>query len=552
MWVRIREIKLPAGAAANPEEERELLLRKICKILRIERGLAGGISIYRKSPDLRKKAEPLFVYTVDAELFCPLKQADSAHFTVIAKPENAFDAYIERIRDKSAASGRGGPRPVVVGFGPAGMFAGLLLAEAGCRPIILERGRCVEERVEDVRLFWKQGRLDPESNIQFGEGGAGTFSDGKLNSLIREKDTAGRFVLETFVRFGAPAEIRYKNKPHIGTDILRKIVKNIREYLLSKGAEIRFGSCLSGICVRQEGARSAVCGAKVRRADTESVLDTDCIILAIGHSARDTFAMLRQQGIAMEKKAFSVGLRIEHPQADIDAAQYGPSVRLMRACSGPADYKLSHRAANGRGVYTFCMCPGGIVAAAASEPGGLVTNGMSNYDRAGRNANAAILVSVSPEDFPGDDVLGGVEFQRRLEHGAFALGGSSWKAPCQLAGDFLAGRETTSFGAVEPSFPNGCTPADLRCILPAEIYEALQESIPVFGKSIAGFDRADAVLTGCETRSSSPVRILRNDAGCSVSMEGLYPAGEGAGYAGGILSAAADGIKTVEKWLDTL
>ena len=551
MWIRIKDIKLLVGAAENDEEEREHLLRKICKMLRIEREKIKGISIYRKSPDLRKKSEPLFVYTVDTELVSVPKYANPAFYTPIPGQVNKFEEYIKQIRQKQAAM-RCSTRPVIVGFGPAGLFASLILSEAGLCPIILERGRCVEERIKDVNLFCRQNRLNPESNIQFGEGGAGTFSDGKLNSLIREKDTVGRFVLETFVKFGAPKEILYKNKPHIGTDILRKIVKNIREYILSKGAELRFGTLMTGILIRQDAPRPYVYGVTARSAEEEYTLNTDCIFLAIGHSARDTFAKLRQQEIAMERKPFSVGLRIEHLQEDIDVAQYGGSAQLMRKFSGPADYKLSYHASNGRGVYTFCMCPGGFVVGAASEQGGLVTNGMSNYDRAERNANAAILVSVFPEDFAGEDVLSGVEFQRRLERDAFALGGSSWKAPCQLVGDFLTGRETKDFGKIEPSFSNGYKPANLRDILPEKIYDALREGIPMFGRNIAGFDCPDAVLTGCETRSSSPVRILRDNTGCSVSMAGLYPVGEGAGYAGGILSAAADGTKTVEKWLETL
>jgi len=551
MWIRVKDIKLPADAAPDAGTEREQLLCKICKMLCMKRNGMGNLSIYRKSPDLRKKSAPLFVYTVDVELLCEQQHMDVSNFTVIRKPENGFAEYMTKIRENNAIA-HCRLRPVVVGFGPAGMFAGLLLAEAGLRPVILERGRRIDDRVKDVDLFWKQNRLDPESNIQFGEGGAGTFSDGKLNSMIREKDTTGRFVLEAFVKFGAPEEILYKNKPHIGTDNLRKIVKNIREYIICKGGEIRFGALMTELRAQQGGALPHVCGVTVRSGEDSYTLDTNSVFLAVGHSARDTFLLLRRQEIAMEKKPFSVGLRIEHLQKDIDKAQYGPSARLMRQCGGPADYKLSYHAANGRGVYTFCMCPGGFVVGAASEHGGLVTNGMSNYDRAGRNANAAILVGVSPEDFAGEDVLSGVEFQRNLERAAFRLGGNSWKAPCQLVGDFLAGRETTAFGAVEPTYPNGCQPADLRSILPDEIYTSLKESIPVFGKRISGFDRADAVLTGCETRSSSPVRILRDEAGCSVSMTGLYPVGEGAGYAGGILSAAADGIKTVEKWLDTL
>ncbi len=405
MWLRIREITLPAASAEQREEERERLFQKVCKMLRIERGRIKELRVYRKSPDLRKREKPLFVYTVDAELSGRLPSAGSAQVTVIRKPEDGYAEYIGRLRESVKPESRA-VRPVVAGFGPAGIFAALLLAEAGLSPIVVERGRQVEERIKDVALFQQQNRLDPESNIQFGEGGAGTFSDGKLNSLIREKDTTGRFVLETFVKFGAPEEILYRNKPHIGTDNLRKIVKNIREYLIGLGAEIRFGTRLDGIADREcEGGRR-VSGALLCGPQGRCELETDCIILAIGHSARDTFAWLKEREIAMERKAFSVGLRIEHLQSDIDAVQYGASARLLRACWGPADYKLSHQTSNGRGVYTFCMCPGGVVVGAASEQNGLVTNGMSNYDRAGRNANSALLVSVFPEDFPGTDGRG--------------------------------------------------------------------------------------------------------------------------------------------------
>lgn len=535
--IRIQDIRLPVASAAEPECERELLLDKISKLLRVSQESVEHFSIYRKSPDLRIKSAPLFVYTVDAEV----RGRPAGKYTVLP-PEKA--PVIQKAAVKAPDC-----RPVVVGFGPAGMFAALVLAEAGLCPIILERGGDVESRTREVRSFWTHGVLDPESNVQFGEGGAGTFSDGKLNTLIRDKETTGRLVLETFVKFGAPAEILYWNKPHIGTDILRKIVKNIREYIISLGAEVRFRTRMTEIRLQGEGASARVSGIMLQDG---TVLAADCIFLAVGHSARDTFAMLKQRNIAMERKPFSVGVRIEHLQSEIDAAQYGSSASLMRSCSGPADYKLSHRTAGGRGVYTFCMCPGGVVVGAASEQGGLVTNGMSNYDRAERNANSALLVSIYPEDFTGGDVLGGVEFQRQLERAAFARGGGTWKAPCQLVGDFLAGRASRTLGKVEPSFPNGYCLTELGDILPDAVREALQEGICAFGKRIAGFDRPDAVLTGCETRSSSPVRILRDDNGRSVSAAGLYPVGEGAGYAGGIVSAAADGIKAVEKWLDTL
>ncbi|MBR3934182.1 MAG: hypothetical protein IKJ68_09785 [Clostridia bacterium] len=558
MWLRFTEIKLLAAklVADNTTEEKEkeidLLKDKVCKILGFytdkEHKSLKKIVIYRKSPDLRTKTEPHFVYTIDAEVEYKVK-INKTDIVVITKKENLYDYYISQISNKIKKTKT---RPVVVGFGPAGMFAALVLAEAGYKPIVLERGQKVEERIKSVKDFHEKGHLNTESNIQFGEGGAGTFSDGKLNSLIKDKDTIGRFVLETFVKFGAPEEILYKNKPHIGTDILRNVVKNIREYIVSKGGEIRFDTKMTEILTCGGEISGVKTVAANNHLSVEKEIATECVILAIGHSARDTFAQLKRQQIAMEKKPFSVGVRIEHLQEEIDRSQYGGYAEIMRRLNGAADYKLSHRASNGRGVYTFCMCPGGYVVGAASEEGRLVTNGMSNFDRAGRNANAAVLVGVTPEDFPGEDVLAGVEFQRKIEAAAYTLGGSTWRAPCQLAGDFIIGRESKSVGKVESTFSNGYKFADLNEILPQYVSQALKEGITAFGKKIKGFDDYDAVLTGCETRSSSPVRILRDDKGSSVSVKGLFPAGEGAGYAGGILSAAADGIKVVEKWLDSL
>lgn len=557
MWLRLTEIKLPATKLAEADKteknkELALLKDKVCKLLGFsaEQGCESlkNIIIYRKSPDLRKKSEPYFVYTIDAEVECKVK-INKPEITVINKNENLYNYYVSQLSTKAKQID---VRPVVVGFGPAGMFATLALVEAGYKPIVLERGQKVENRVKSVKDFHEKGLLNVESNIQFGEGGAGTFSDGKLNSLIKDKDTVGRFVLETFVKFGAPEEILYKNKPHIGTDILRKVVKNIREYIVSKGGEVHFDTKMTQILISEgeiSGVKTVVASDHL---SVEKEIATKCVILAIGHSARDTFAQLKAQRIAMEKKPFSVGVRIEHLQEAIDRSQYGECAALMRRLNGAADYKLSHRASNGRGVYTFCMCPGGFVVGAASEEGRLVTNGMSNFDRAGRNANAAVLVGVSPEDFPGEDVLSGVEFQRKLEGAAYSLGGKTWRAPCQLVGDYILGRESKSAGKVEPSFSNGYKFADLNEILPQYVAQALKEGITAFGKKINGFDDYDAVLTGCETRSSSPVRILRDEKGSSVSVKGLFPAGEGAGYAGGILSAATDGIKVVEKWLDSL
>ena len=554
MWLRIKDIKLLAEklyiAKDNTPEEHEkaLLTNKMSKVLHIPTERVRQVEIYRKSPDLRKNTEPCFIYTVDAEISGRVKQ--NKEISIITKKQDLYNEYIESFLQNLKIAQK---RPVIVGFGPAGIFCALVITELGFKPIVIERGGKVEERTKSVENFWQKGQLNTESNIQFGEGGAGTFSDGKLNSLIRDKDTVGRFVLETFVRFGAPKEILYKNKPHIGTDILRDVIKNIRQYIISKGAEVYFNTKMTELITN----RSKLLGVKVVSADKNKtpeskIIETDSAFLAIGHSARDTFEQLKAQKIIMEKKAFSVGVRIEHLQEDIDKAQYSKSAELMRKLNGAADYKLSHRASNGRGVYTFCMCPGGFVVGAASENGRLVTNGMSNFDRAGKNANSALLVSVTPNDFSESDVLAGVEFQRRLEEKAFHLGGETWKAPCQLAGDFIKGKISVQTGKVEPTFSNGYKLADLNEILPKDVAVALKEGIPAFGKLIKGFDDYDAVLTGCETRSSSPVRILRDETGNSVSLKGLFPVGEGAGYAGGILSAAADGVKVVEKWLNNL
>lgn len=561
MWIRITEIKLRAEILSatkkynRTETEIALLKEKICKTLNLSEKQGKDnilkIEIYRKSPDLRKKEEPQFVYTVDVKLKDSTKVKINKDINIITKSTNIYDDYINKVKQQANNIKNKQKNIIVVGFGPAGMFASLVLAEIGLKPIVLERGQKVEDRVLTVENFHKNGILNVNSNIQFGEGGAGTFSDGKLNSLIKDKDTIGRFVLEAFVKFGAPKEILYKSKPHIGTDILRKVVKNIREYIIEKGGAIHFDTKMTELIIKDQKIAGVKAAAASKHSE-EEILEADAVVLAIGHSARDTFGQLKKQNAAMEKKPFSVGVRIEHLQESIDKSQYGHNATLMKELNGAADYKLSHRASNGRGVYTFCMCPGGFVVGAASEEGRLVTNGMSNFDRAGKNANSALLVSVTPEDFAGEDVLSGVEFQRRLEEKAFAAGGSNWKAPCQLVGDFLKEKESRSLGKVEPTFSNGIKLTDLSQILPIKVKEALREGIVAFGKKINGFDEYDALLTGCETRSSSPVRILRGEGGHSVNIKGLLPAGEGAGYAGGILSAATDGIKVVEKWLERL
>jgi uncharacterized FAD-dependent dehydrogenase len=428
-------------------------------------------------------------------------------------------------------------------MGPAGLFAGLILAQSGFRPLILERGKVVRERTKDTFGFWRQGALHPESNVQFGEGGAGTFSDGKLYSQIKDPKHYGRKVLQEFVKAGAPAEILYVSHPHIGTFRLVSMVEKMRATILSLGGEIRFESRVNDIEIEDGRVRGVIL------ADGERIA-TDHLVLAIGHSARDTFDMLHKRGVYVEAKPFSIGFRIEHPQSLIDRARYGANAG--NPLLGAADYRLVHHSSNGRSVYSFCMCPGGTVVAATSEPGRVVTNGMSQYSHDERNANAGIVVGITPEDFPVDSEgqrspLAGVTLQRHWESRAYELGGSNYRAPGQLVGDFLAGKASVSFGNVLPSYTPGVHLCDLGDALPDYAIEAIREALPAFAKQIQGFDMPDAVLTGVETRTSSPIRIKRNDDDLqSINVQGLYPTGEGAGYAGGILSAAVDGIKVAE------
>lgn len=488
-----------------------------------------NIMIRRKSLDARKKDDIHYIYTVDVEL----AEGDKI-IKNIKKRKGGADISLSPYKKYELPEGeiKEGKRPVVAGFGPAGMFAALVLAEKGMCPIVIERGKDVDSRTEDVEKFWNGGKFDPESNVQFGEGGAGTFSDGKLTTRI--KDPRSSFVTDEFIEAGAPEEIAYEAKPHIGTDKLKGVVKNIRKKIIEMGGEVRFECRLSAI-ESTDGRVTAVITDKGK-------IETDSLVLAVGHSARDTFYELAEEGIALEKKPFAVGVRIEHRQSDISKAQYGEAAKLLP----PADYMLTYTTKAGRGVYTFCMCPGGYVVAAASEEGRLVVNGMSEYARDSQNANSALLVQVGPEDFPSDNVLAGVEFQRRIEEKAFKAGGGDYSAPIQRLGDFMEGIVSEKEGEVHHSYRPGTRFADLNDVLPDFVCDSIKEAIPALGRKLSGFDSPDAIMTGAETRSSSPVRIVRDESGQSVSLKGLYPTGEGAGYAGGIVSAAVDGVRQAE------
>ncbi|MBP8691893.1 MAG: hypothetical protein KBI20_06465 [Sedimentibacter sp.] len=523
---RIQQVKLPI------DHKEDDLWIKAAEALRIKKEDIKDVSIFRKSIDARKKDEILFIYALDVETYKNVKISKRNTNVSLVEP---FIYDVEVTGEKELNN-----RPVVVGSGPAGLFCALLLAEKGYRPIILERGRMVEDRVKDVEKFWKDGILNVRSNIQFGEGGAGTFSDGKLNTLIKDRSKRGKKVLEEMIEAGAPAEIAYVNKPHIGTDLLRNVIVNIRKKIISLGGTFRFEECLTDIMIKDDA---------VYRIITENdIIETDVLVLAIGHSARDTFEMLNSK-LKLEAKPFAIGLRIEHPQKMINEAQYGEMAG--NPLLGPADYKFVHKSKNGRSVYTFCMCPGGVVTASSSEEGGVITNGMSFYDRDLENANSAIVVQISPEDFGGLEApLAGVEFQRYWERKAYEAGGGNYRAPVQLFKDFKEKKISASFGEIYPTYRPGCTFANLWDCLPDYVCESIAEGITAFGKLLANFDRPDAILTGVETRTSSPVRITRNSE-MQASIKGIYPCGEGSGYAGGIMSAAIDGLKVAEQILKT-
>ena len=530
--LRISELKLPLGHP--PEAMKPAIVER----LGIEADDLVSFEVARRAHDARRKSAILMVYSVDValrdEAAVLARFTGDHHVRITPDTEYRFVA--------KAPEGFDGPRPVVIGAGPCGLFAGLILAQMGLKPIIIDRGKVVRERTKDTWSLWRKSELNPESNVQFGEGGAGTFSDGKLYSQIKDPRFLGRKVLEEFVKAGAPEEILTEAHPHIGTFRLVHMVEQMRALIESLGGEYRWRHKVEDfdIAVDADGARRL----KGLHIAGREYLQASHVVMALGHSARDTFEVLYDRGVHIEAKPFSLGVRIEHPQSWMDKARFG-------ACAGhpdlgAADYSLSHHCKNGRTVYSFCMCPGGTVVAATSEPGRVVTNGMSQYSRNERNANSGFVVGIDPErDYPGHP-LAGIEFQRKWESLAYVAGGSSYAAPAQKVGDFMAGRPSTELGEVAPSYKPGVTLTDLSACLPDFVIEAMREALPVFGRQIAGYDHPDVLLTGVETRTSSPIRITRGKDFQSLNTAGLFPAGEGAGYAGGILSAAVDGIKVAE------
>lgn len=527
--IRINEIK------QSLDSDKEDLFAACRRILKIKDEQIKSMTISRQSVDSRKKDNVFFCYTVDVEIVGDeeklVKRVNSNKLQIVEK----YAYEIPENKRKSLF------RPVVVGFGPAGIFSALILAKSGLKPLVLERGRDVDARTNDVNRFFMQKILDETSNVQFGEGGAGTFSDGKLTTGI--KSPLCRQVFLEFHKHGAPEEILYSGKPHIGTDKLAGVVKSMREEIIALGGEVIFEAKLTDIIVYN----GSVQGVSYEKNGKSFDFETDTAILAIGHSARDTVDMLYRKGIQMIQKPFSVGARIEHPRELIDRAQYGAFAG--HKALGAADYKLSCHGVHERGAYTFCMCPGGTVVAATSERGGVVVNGMSEWARDGRNSNSALLVNVYPEDFPSEHVLSGFELQKQMEQKAFILGGGDYSAPCQLVGDFLENRKSEKLSFVEPTCPTGVTPSDIRKILPQKVTDTMADAIVQMDKKLKGFALKDAVLTAPETRSSSPVRILRDDI-YQTNIRGLYPCGEGAGYAGGIVSAAVDGMKCAHAVLE--
>lgn len=523
--IRIRDIALPF------DHPPEALRQRVLDYLHIPERELVSVTIVRQAIDARRKAHIMAVYTLD------ILVAHESELLARCSRDPYMATAPSTSYQPSGVAPSPGMRPVIVGSGPCGLMAALLLAEWGFKPVLIERGKEVGARMKDVQTFWREGTLDPRSNVQFGEGGAGTFSDGKLTTQIKDHHNRGRKVLEAFVKAGAQEDILYQAKPHLGTDQLVNIVKNIRQTIISLGGQVRFETKLTGIALRDGGVTGAI-------VNDGELIETDALVLAIGHSARDTFEMLQKQGIPIEPKPFSIGVRVEHPQTLIDKAQYGP--QAGHPLLGSANYKLACHAPNGRSAYTFCMCPGGEVIAAASEPGGVVTNGMSLHARKRPNANSALLVGIDARDFGSSDPLAGLGFQRTWERKAFEVGGRNYFAPVQRMGDFLAGRVSPALGQVTPSYTPGTTPCDLAECLPVFVVETLRLAIPQMDKRLRGFAMSDAVMTAVESRSSSPIRIVRDETFQSPTLKGLYPAGEGAGYAGGIMSSAIDGIKIAE------
>jgi hypothetical protein len=594
--IRISELKLPlsalpmevrraADAPSETDEDRLPTPHPIAALRQLAAHALGVattdialLQVFKRSFDARK-ADLLAVYIVDLSLTDAqaenrLLQQFEKNPHIQPTPDMVWQPPCQAPANFGAAEGE---RPVVVGFGPCGMFAALALAQMGFKPIVLERGKPVRERTKDTWGLWRKKVLNPESNVQFGEGGAGTFSDGKLYSQIKDPRHLGRKVMDEFVKAGAPADILYAAHPHIGTFKLVKVVEHIREQIIALGGEIRFEQRVSDVLLATNKSGQQLTGLLVQdlRTDEHQTLHTHHAVMALGHSSRDTFVMLHRRGVAMQAKAFSIGVRIEHPQSVIDQARWGR--HAGHPLLGAADYKLVHHAQNGRAVYSFCMCPGGTVVAATSEPGRVVTNGMSQYSRNERNANAGMVVAIDPPDYPLNTEawqaafgvqdgltlaqeaqtlaelqppqahpLAGIVLQRQLETRAFEVGGSNYEAPGQLVGDFLAQRPSTTWGSVQPSYKPGVKLVDLAEVLPDYAVAAMREALPVFGRKIKGYDMADAVMTGVETRTSSPLRIPRGEDHQSTNTQGLYPAGEGASYAGGILSAGVDGIKVAE------
>ncbi|QHI97888.1 FAD-dependent oxidoreductase [Xylophilus rhododendri] len=549
--IRISEIKL------GLEHDEAALQAAAAQALGLAPEAIARLHIHKRSFDARKQAV-MAVYIVDVALADPAQEAGLLQ-------RNEKNPHIAASPDMAWYPPAGAPfespqRPVVIGFGPCGIFAALVLAQLGLKPIVLERGRSVRQRTQDTWGLWRRKELQPESNVQFGEGGAGTFSDGKLYSQIKDPRHLGRKVMNEFVAAGAPPEILTEARPHIGTFKLVKVVENIRAKIVELGGEIRFEHKVVDLHIEAGPRGRQLRGLTVldQASGERHEMRADHVVLALGHSARDTFEMLYRRGVHIEAKPFSIGFRVEHPQGVIDRARWGRHAGHPKL--GAADYRLVHHAANGRAVYSFCMCPGGTVVAATSEPGRVVTNGMSQYSRNERNANAGIVVGIDPSDFPTDylhldlppeaqgkpHALAGIEMQRRLESNAYVLGGSDYQAPGQLVGDFVAGRPSAALGEVEPSYKPGVRLGDLHAALPGYAIEAMREAFPAFARKIPGFDRHDAVLTGVETRTSSPIKITRGEDFQSLNLRGLFPAGEGASYAGGILSAGVDGVKVAE------